>query len=527
MRLVRVVVPVLLSAACATSGAKTGGTSTTASPATNTAPATISAPAPAPAPAAGPAPSEPVSRAMLRHAIDSMVTQSEFRNSHLGVLIVDPERGDTLYSLNAGKLFMPASNMKIVTGATSLSQLGPEFTYRTDFAAGGRVVRDTLHGALIVTGRGDPTISDHMRGSAMTPLYDVADSLKAHGIRTITGGLKSGVDVFPDTTIGFGWSWDDLGEDYGAGVDALYFNEGFGLAIARGKPGKKPDTVETLPSHTYPEVLMLPSSVHEMADTGELRLDFEESRSSFILRGKLKNAVDTLIYVYPSQRKAYLEALREALISRQVAVPEQRMWLQRAPVPIRKAQPPTPLFTILSPPLREILPALEKPSQNQIAEILYKTLGLEKTGTGSADSGRVVIERQLAAWGAQPDGYLIRDGSGLSRYDYLSPETIVRVLDKVRADTAFHVFYDALPIVGVDGSLEHRMRGTAAVGKVHAKTGSIANARSLSGYATTADNHTLIFSLLANNWTVKQASVDSVHNRIAVMLASLNLRDVQ
>lgn len=516
MKLTRVVVSAVLVAACSTGGAKPAATSTAPPPAS--VPTTL---------VATPVPRAEDSRTMLRRSIDSMVTQGEFRNSHFGVLIVDPERGDTLYSLNAGKLFMPASNMKIVTGATSLLQLGPDYTYRTDFAIAGTVKHDTLRGALIVTGRGDPTISDHMRGSAMMPLYDVADSLKAHGVKTITGGLKAGVDVFPDTTIGFGWSWDDLGEDYGAGVDALYFNEGFGLAIARGKSGGRPDSVETLPSRTYPKVWLMPSSVSEMADTGELRLDFDGTRTGLILRGRLKNAVDTLIYVYPSQQDAYLEALREALVSRQIRIPEQKRWLQPGPTPIRKSPPPTPLFTINSPPLREILPALEKPSQNQIAEILYKTLGLEKTGTGSADSGRAVIERQLASWGAQPDGYLIRDGSGLSRYDYLSPETIVRVLDKIRADTAFHVFYDALPVAGVDGSLEHRMLGTAAVGKIHAKTGSIANARSLSGYVTTADNHTLIFSLLANNWTTKQSAVDSVHNRIAVLLASLKLRDAQ
>ena len=60
------------------------------------------------------------------------------------------------YARNAGKLFMPASNMKIVTGATSLTQLGPDYTFRTEFSAGGRVVHDTLQGALIVTGRGTP-----------------------------------------------------------------------------------------------------------------------------------------------------------------------------------------------------------------------------------------------------------------------------------------------------------------------------------------------------------------------------------
>ena len=509
--------------ACASSGAKPATTAAPAAPPTSAAAApTVSA-----------APSEAVSRAMLRHVIDSMVTQSEFRNSHFGVLIVDPEKGDTLYSLNAGKLFMPASNMKIVTGATSLAQLGPDYTYRTDYATAGVVLRDTLHGQFVISGRGDPSISDHMRGSALQPLYDAADSVKAHGIKAIAGGIYSGPDVFPDSTIGFGWSWDDLAEDYGAGVDALYFNEGFGTAIARGKPGSSPDSIETLPLHNYP-ILMnypivrrLPRSPRDAPDTGDVRLELNQLRTAFFALGKLKTAADTLVYVYPNQRFAFLRALTEAFEARGVAVGAQEWRLgdvARTPYDPKRN---TVLFTTHSPPLREILRALEKPSQNQIAEILYKTLGLEKTGVGSADSGRVVIERQLAAWGAQPDGYLIRDGSGLSRYDYLSPETIVRVLDKIRADSAFHVFYDALPIAGVDGSLEHRMRGTAAVGNVHAKTGSIANARSLSGYVTTADNHMLLFSLLANNWTTKQSAVDSVQNRIAVMLASLKLRDAQ
>lgn len=495
MKLARVVIPALLSAACATSGAN-------------------------PFPRAGNA------RAALRFSIDSMVRQSQFRNAQFGVLIVDPERGDTLYSLNAGKLFMPASNMKIVTGATSLVQLGPDYTFRTDFAAGGRVVHDTLQGALVVNGRGDPTISDHMRGSAMKPLYDVADSLRAHGITTITGGVQAGPEVFPDTTIGFGWSWDDLGEDYGAGVDALYFNEGFGLAIARGKPGMQPDSISTRPASTYPRLFTRLHSSSEAADTFPLRLDFDPTRTQFTVRGTLKTAVDTLTYVYPDQREAYLAALSEALRSRGVMVAGGEFGTA-PPRAADKASTPTPLFTIHSPPLREILPALEKPSQNQIAELLYKTLGLEKTGVGSADSGRVVLERQLATWGAEPDGYLIRDGSGLSRYGYLSPETLVRVLDRIRADTAFHVLYDALPIAGVDGSLRNRMKGTAAAGKIHAKTGSVANARSLSGYALTADNHTLIFSLLANNWITPQSAVDTVHNRIAVMLATLTLRDAQ
>jgi serine-type D-Ala-D-Ala carboxypeptidase/endopeptidase (penicillin-binding protein 4) len=171
-------------------------------------------------------------------------------------------------------------------------------------------------------------------------------------------------------------------------------------------------------------------------------------------------------------------------------------------------------------PLRQILPALLKPSQNQIAEILLKTIGLEKGGLGTADSARKIVGQLLLSWGVQPDGFVIRDGSGLSRLDLVTPETLVRVLDRVQRDTAFAVYYNALPIAGIDGTIKDRMKGTPAEGNVHAKTGSISAARSLSGYVTTADGERLIFSVLANNWTTPSSAVTTVADQIAEALAA-------
>jgi D-alanyl-D-alanine carboxypeptidase/D-alanyl-D-alanine-endopeptidase (penicillin-binding protein 4) len=183
------------------------------------------------------------------------------------------------------------------------------------------------------------------------------------------------------------------------------------------------------------------------------------------------------------------------------------------------------LFTLSSPPLREILPALQKPSQNQIAEVLLKTLGLERTGVGSADSGRRIIESQLVAWGADAEGFAVRDGSGLSRHDYVSPETIVRVLDAMRRSPDFAAYHDALPIAGVDGTLAGRMRGTPAQGNVRAKTGYVDRARSLSGYVRSADGELLLFSFLCNNWTTPVRAVERVQDAIAARLAALPVKD--
>src|SRR5205823_6372706 len=117
-----------------------------------------------------------------------------------------------------------------------------------------------------------------------------------------------------------------------------------------------------------------------------------------------------------------------------------------------------------------------------IAEVFLRTLGLERGGAGTADSGRTVIARQFTAWNIPPDGYVVRDGSGLSRSDLVSPETIVSVLDAMRRSSNFSLFYESLPIAGVDGTIRTRMRDTPAQGNLRAKTGTLSMVRSLSGY---------------------------------------------
>ena len=473
-------------------------------------------------------------RAALRVAIDSMVGAPEFRNAHWGIVIVDPAKGDTLYSHNAGKLFLPASNQKILTGSTAIAQLGPDYRYHTTFLGRGTVRGGTLDGDLVVVGRGDPTVSDHMRGDAMLPLRAVADSLAARGIRRVAGRIVRGGDAFPDSPLGFGWAWDDLPAGYSAGVDELLFNEGFTRVQLRGGAQAGASVAATTaPLRSYPALRVeattaLPASgggatSHEpdanwgapLSPAGAL------AASAVVVTGEVPPGDTTTVTAsYPDPAGAYLYALAEALAARGITGARVDA---AARVPAESLATLTTLATLESPPLRDIMPALEKPSQNQIAEALLKTLGLEKTGVGSADSGRRVVEAQLAQWGVQPDGFVVRDGSGLSRHDYVSPETLVHVLDAMRKHPAFSVFYDALPVAGVDGTIASRMRGTPAQGNVHAKTGYVDRARSLSGYVTTADGRMLIFSALCNNWTTPVRAVERVQDEIAVRLASMHL----
>lgn len=463
----------------------------------------------------------------LRRSIDSVVKAPEFANGHWGVLVVDT-RGDTLYSHNAGKLFMPASNQKILTSAVAWQHLGPDYRYRTSFVAHGAIEGGVLNGDLGVVGRGDPSVSDHMRGDAMQPLLAVADSLAARGITRIRGKLLAEGNAFPDAVLGFGWSWDDLEDDYSAAIDELLFNEGFtNVIVHAGDVAGDSVRVETMPTRTWPRLRVSAVTVAPVIMPTDTTLPRpprpfitirKDSVNGDVLVGGsiVAGKTDTLVVTHRDPDAAYIAAFREALASRGITVGDEA-------VPSANADT---IVTMVSPSLREILPPFMKPSQNQIGEMLFKTLGLERDSThlGTAAAGRRVVERQLLAWGADSSGFVVRDGSGLSRYDYVSPETILHVLDAMRRDTAFLSYYDAMPIAGIDGTIRTRMRGTPAAGNVHAKTGSVAQARSLSGYVQSLTGDTLMFSILANNWSVPASRVTSAADSIAARLASYRRR---
>lgn len=481
-----------------------------------------------PHPATAPAPRS--ARDLLRTAFDSLLADPMFRNTNWGVLVVDPAGGDTLYSRGAGKLFMPASNQKILTGATALAQLGPDYRFATHFVSGAPLVDGVLRGDLLVFGRGDPSVSDAMMGDAMQPLRAAADSLWALGVREIAGALVKGGNAFPDTTVGFGWEWDDFETTSGAAVDELFFNEGFARVTVTG--GERPGDVvhvRTAPARTVPVAVadFVTDAPAAPATNGQPRrraplewtTDMRGARPVLHLSGAVgpRDSVSAQVALR-DPAAAWLDAFAEALRDRGIRL---RGNVIRAPAALTPEQPR--LFTLWSPPLREILPPFLKPSQNQVGELLFHVLGLERTGIGLADSGRRVVERQLVAWGADTAGFAVRDGSGLSRHDYVTPETVVKVLDAMRRHESFRLFYDALPVAGVDGTIAARMRGTPAQGNVHAKTGTVDKARSLSGYVTTSDGRLLLVSILCNNFTVPNREVERVQDAIMVRLAGAPL----
>lgn len=522
--------------------------------------ATLAGCAPAPTPAPTPvADTVPVvvpqrdARVELRALADSLVSLPGFRSAHWGILIVDPVAAETLYSHNAEKLFLPASNQKLITGAVALVQLGPDFRYRTVVGTRGTVRAGTLRGDLVVAGGGDPSLSDRMHGDARLPLRAIADSLVAAGIRRVVGRVVAEGDAFPDGWYGDGWPWDDFDWPYSAPVDELYLNEGFLHVVVRGGArAGAPVRASTTPSRAWPRVRVEATTVDgdsvRVADTSgtndtvnvgyergptDVDVAWDARTGEYVVRGTVGagDAV-TLDVAQRDPARAFLAAFGEILEEAGIAVTAPpapravRPRRHRRPAVVRSDSASrdtlSPLDTLVvwtSPTLAEILPKFEKPSQNQIGEILLKTLGLERGGGGTANEGRRIVSEQLLAWGARRDGFDVHDGSGLSLRDHVSPETVVLVLDSMRRHPHFQIFYDALPIAGVDGTIRSRMRGTPAQGNVRAKTGTLSKARSLSGYVTTADGRVLLFSMLCNNYMIPLAQVTAVQDTLAAYLA--------
>ena len=462
--------------------------------------------------------------------MDSVLDVPAFARASWGVVVQSLDDGQILYRRNAERLFLPASNLKLVTAAGALVRLGADFRWRTPVFARGARRADTLVGDVVVVGRGDPALAvDAAAGAeALAPLRPWADSVRARGIAVVTGHLAGDASLFPDPGLGPGWAWDDLDADYSAPVGPLQLdNDVAWIEATPGAAPGQPVAATLLPARA--PLRLFSTAVTAPADSNIDKLTWSRAPfgDSVLLAGRLsagRPAVRLPVSV-PDPGRYFLVALRQALDEAGVTV---RGDSAAAATPGPRAGPlaadttTDTLFVWQSPPLGLVLPLLLKPSQNQIGETLLRTLAAQVKGTGSMDSGRAALREVMTGFGVPPDAYVLADGSGLSRYDEIAPAALAQLLAAMYRRPDFDAFYAALPVAGVDGTLAARLKGTRAAGNAHAKTGSLSGVRTLSGYVRTADGEMLLFVLMANGFTVPQRVVETAQDRIVERLANFS-----
>ena len=425
-----------------------------------------------------------------------------------GVEVRSLDSDRVLYALNERKLMMPASNMKIVTLGVAAETLGWDYRFKTTIETAGTIDNGTLHGDLIVRGSGDPSINTR-DGRATRVLDDWAAALRTAGVTRIDGNVVGDDNAFDDEALGGGWAWDYLQYGYAAPIGALEFNEDVApLAIRPGAAPGDPVFVELPPGTGLHVVNRAVTGTAGSSDTLDDTLDAHGTELQ--LTGGLaldaKPATREVAVVNPTVY--FAQSLRDGLIARGIEVTGQALDGDEAPaMPAPEAR--RALAESVSPPLRDIATVMMKVSQNLYAETLLKAAGAAKGGLGTTESGRVASRAVLGGWGIPETTYIQVDGSGLSRYDYVTADTLVRILTHMSRDPRHHdAFLATLPIAGKDGTIRSRMKHTRAEANAVAKTGSIANVRTLSGFVRTRDGGTLVFSILANSFNIPGATVN-------------------
>ncbi|MDO8835638.1 MAG: D-alanyl-D-alanine carboxypeptidase/D-alanyl-D-alanine-endopeptidase, partial [Vicinamibacterales bacterium] len=358
-----------------------------------------------------------------------------------------------------------------------------------------------------------------------------ANQLKAAGITRIAGRIIGDDNVLDDDGLGQGWAWDYLGAGYATPTGGLSFNENTAqLTFTPGAAEGLPVVVGGVPAG---HGLTIVSAVVTGARESQASLDYRRLPGSSVLTvtGTVPlGRTDVTRSISVDNPTLFTAGVVKAgLGERGIIADGDPADLDALPAPPDLAGSRT-LATWTSPPLADILKVLLKVSQNMYADTMLELVGRVPAADGSivpgtAAAGRKAVEETLAAWGIAPDAYLLADGSGLSRYNYLTADVLVRVLTHVFQDPKHRGPYsDALPNAGIDGSISGRMKGTKAENNARAKTGSIANARALSGFVTTAEGEPLVFSFIANNFNVPQSQADAIADGVVARLAEFRRR---
>lgn len=459
----------------------------------------------------------------LGPAIRAAIAVPALENGLTAVLVQSLRDGRTLYATHPTVALMPASNAKLFTAILALEHLGPEYRFQTVLAARGKVSQGVLAGDLILKGFGDPTL-------VTATLHDFVNAVRAKGIERVEGDLLVDATYFTAPRWGSGWSWDYLQDYYAMEISALSLNDNImALVIQPGTETGRPALISWAPPIRHMEVIN-ETTTGNPGSPQTLHFSRELGRNRVIVRGAIPLGsrpvvLDRIPVEDPALYCGHIlgELLREAGIPVAGRV-------RHGTLPEKGA---TRIYQHHSAPLSEILPLFLKPSNNHIGEQLIHTILAEETARlrraskPDAETPPPSIESLadglVTKAGADPRAVRLVDGSGLSRLNLVTAQSVVQVLRYAYGQPYRDVLIRALPVAGNDGTLRRRMQGTRAAGNMRAKTGTLNAVSGLSGYVTAPNGEPLVFSILMNNFLTGPQQARAAQDRIGVLLSELDL----
>ena len=445
----------------------------------------------------------------LGDALDHILSIPALRGGITGAVVQRVGDGQILYTREADRRLMPASNRKLFTSAAALEVLGGRFTFKTDVLATSKPdAEGTLRGDICLRGVGDSLLSP-------VDLDEMAKEVAGAGVKRVEGRVIGDGGVFQGSPYGEGWSWDDLPYYYAAQVAGLEVSRGIlAVHVTAGVHVGDPVRVAVdQPTAYLPLVNTAATGDKTAADTCDISRP--AGHNLLVVTGivPVGGKADGVVTVEDPAHYA-ATVFRETL---------QRLGVQVTGPAMSGVRPEAATVLLgshVSIPLSLYIARMNKPSDNLLAESLVRTLGAVKGKAGTYGAGHTVETAFFKTLGLDTDVINLADGSGLSRYDLVTPHVVADLLRAMHGKPDWQAYYASLPIAGVDGSLRGRMKGTAAANNVHAKTGSMSSVSSLSGYVTGKGGGLYAFSLIMNNFPGSEANVQAAQDQFAVTLAS-------
>ena len=447
----------------------------------------------------------------VESALRAIVEGSALAGARVSALALSLDDGRTVFARDPDALLNPASNVKLFTSAAALARLGPDYRFETEFlvdaASRGRGSARTLY----VRGKGDPTLVTER-------LWAIAGDLAHLGISRV-GDLVLDDAWFDGERLGPGFDQEDGDRSYLAPTGALSLNfNAVAIHVAPGARRGDRGRVEVEPASSFFEVenrvvTAGPRATRRLVPSSQAR----SGRQRIVVSGRVPlGGRPQVVWRKIDHPPLYFgHTLRRLLELRGVSVTGR---IRTGEVP-----PDARLVHVAeSEPLGEVVHKLNKTSNNFVAEQILKSLGAERRGApGSWATGIEVVEEFLAEVGIPRGSYVMRNGSGLNDANRFSARQTVTLLRAMRGRSTFWPeFLTSLPVAGRDGTIRWRMEGTEAVGRVRAKTGTLGNVVSLSGYVETAAGETIAFAILVNDYAGRSSRVVRAVDALASALAA-------
>ncbi|MGH9458388.1 MAG: D-alanyl-D-alanine carboxypeptidase/D-alanyl-D-alanine endopeptidase [Thermoanaerobaculia bacterium] len=432
----------------------------------------------------------------LARRLQSLFNDPVAARADASLIVQGVESGRVVAARNPNLAVAPASNMKLFTTGAGIRLLGPDFQFVTTVSMQGTVDPiGTLHGDVLVIGRGDPTIGGRFHdGNATAVIERWARELKRAGIKTIGGDLIFQHGYFDEQWVHPTWPKDQLVSWYEAPVSALAMQEGTVMVrVSPTRPGQR-CAVELEPPNTY-------MTVENTCVTGGGRgvfLTRKLETNTIIVRGNAPPRLGpTEIFVtvlYPVNY--FANVVHETLMREGVQVEGRVLLAGRDP------RDEWRVVTEHTTPISVVNYVINKQSQNFYAEQLLKTIGAEKKGLGSWENGaKAVTEWLVAEVGVDPAEFKMVDGSGMSRFNRASASAFAKLLRYMWETPAREEFVSSMPYAGEDGSrLRRRLNAEPYARSAYAKTGYISGVIGLSGYVRGKSGKMYVFSLLFNDY---------------------------